>query len=134
MHKELHESPLYQAVVLAYQQPGIGLPKLAKMIAQASKEGRLDEAHVLADSLIGTACRAGRYLGVAERLARKLVREQPDRFHLNHLAKILELRGKKREAASVRRKATRARDQHMTPEIAQAIREAEEGLGRNRSS
>ena len=88
------------------------------------KEGRLEDAHVLADNLIGAACRAGQYLGTAERLARKLVTQQPDRHHLNYLAQVLGLRGKKREAAVARRKAAQVPDQHMTPEIAEAIADA----------
>jgi hypothetical protein len=126
MDERLRKSPLVQAV-FGVQEPG-GFQRLAKMISEVAKAGRAEEAHVLSDNFIGAACRVGRHLGTAERLARKLVKQQPDRHHFRYLAQVLELRGKKREAAIARRKAEVAPDEHMTPEIVQAIREAEEAL------
>ena len=128
MHEGLLESPMVRAVFAA-QRPD-GLPGLAKMITEVARAGRSEDAHVLSDNFIGAACRAGRYLGTAERLARQLVKQQPDRHHLRYLAQVLELRGKKREAALVRGKAERAPDQHMTDEIAIAIRDAETDVGK----
>ena len=77
MTKKLEDSPLYLAVMPAYENPKKGLPILAKATSQAQHEGRLEEARVLAGNLITAAGRANRYLGTAERWARLLAKRYP---------------------------------------------------------
>lgn len=126
---KLDDFPLFEAVKSAHEDPRTGLPRLARMIREVSKQSRPDELHVLSDALVTIASKEGRWLRTAERVARQLVRQQPDRFHLKYLSQICFHLGKKSEAAALQLQAEQAKDEHMTPEIEDAIRQARIELG-----
>ena len=117
--------PSVQAMKLARREPRVGLPALWQLIRVARYAGDYAEEHVLSDSFVAAACETRQWLGTAERLARRLVAQQPDRHHLRKLAMVLKLRGRVKEAASLVRRAKRVPDEHLTPEIEAAILEAE---------
>ena len=124
----LRSLPSMQVITLAHREPSIGLPKLLEHIRAAHAAGDANEAHVLSDNFITAAWKTERWLGTAERLARGLVEQQPDRHHLRSLARVIRLRGKTREAAAILRRSEQVADEHLTPEIEAAIAEAE-GIG-----
>lgn len=120
-----------QVIALAHREPSTGLPQLLGLIRAAHAIGDANEAHVLSDNFITAAWKTERWLGTAERLARQLVEQQPDRHHLRGLAQVLGLRGKTREAAAVLRRSERVVDEHLTPEIEAAIAEASRTASRS---
>jgi hypothetical protein len=126
--KDFHSHPMVQAVIKAHADPHAGLRTLSVMIRQASAEGRLEDEHVLADNFVTAACSAKDLLGTAERFARRLATRLPDRYHYQKLAAVLSLRGKHQESRRVRRQAARLPDLHSSPDVEQAIREAEREL------
>src|SRR4051794_40941001 len=78
------------AITDAYVRRG-GVGRLLKFMKSATLSPA--QIHILEDAFVGAACRAQTHLSVAERVARKRVALQPDRYHLLHLSNVLKLRG-----------------------------------------